>query len=767
MNLNVIYDKKIFLEEKQIKVFPVKVIADNDAEILLKFSSELKATCYNCEGRDYLGNIYTKTVSLKGNRSQNFWCSVKSFGRGFLYISDKDGNVLFQDTILIEHAQKNKTHTENDSDDLKKIDWLNSDLYQNHDVPKGFDKVSFNDGTFKIMGRQIKFGKLGFPDSLTSYFNKSVKICTVPTEILNDKISFVVEGEVFHNESVRMETYDDQLVLHYVNQSDNFIMNVECIAEFDGFVQYSVDLTSKKDVSVNDIFLKIPMTADCLKYFIGLGKKGGSFDGKADWKWNDDSDQDCFWIGTVNAGVKFKFKGEEYVKPFVNIYYKYRKLKKPDCWDNNGKGGIYFKDNTFKAYSGSRKLTKGQSIKFNFDMLITPLKEIDLKKQFGMRIFHTMYDSDTWLKRAISGGANIINVHHGNDLNPYINYPFVEINALKDFIKDAHKNDILVKIYYTIRELTVNMPEFKVFKDLGYEIIAKRDGKFQGETWQSNSQDWVNENIGKDTIAAWRQPLKGIKYKDAFDAAVITEGQSRLCNFYIEGLKYLIDQADIDGIYIDDVAYDRYTMKRVRKALDVKAVAYIDFHQWNHYVDSAGFANCATLYMELYPYVDKCWIGEGFDYNESPEFWLIEMSGIPYGVMSEMMDTGNQYRGLLFGMTNRLGWETNEGSPENVWKIFDEYNLSDAELIGWWDDKNIVKLSNSKVLASEYIVKDKIYIVLANFSDEDVETDIYLNGLSDYSLYAPEIHNFQSESIINNKIIICGGKGLFLVAEQK
>lgn len=181
------------------------------------------------------------------------------------------------------------------------------------------------------------------------------------------------------------------------------------------------------------------------------------------------------------------------------------------------------------------------------------------------------------------------------------------------------------------------MPEFKVFKDLGYEIIAKRDGKLQGETWQSKSQDWVNENIGKDTIAAWRQPLKGIKYKDAFDAAVITEGQSRLCNFYIEGLKYLIDQADIDGIYIDDVAYDRHTMKRVRKALDVKAVAYIDFHQWNHYVDSAGFANCATLYMELYPYVDKCWIGEGFDYNESPEFWLIEMSGIPYGVMSEML----------------------------------------------------------------------------------------------------------------------------------
>lgn len=49
--------------------------------------------------------------------------------------------------------------------------------------------------------------------------------------------------------------------------------------------------------------------------------------------------------------------------------------------------------------------------------------------------------------------------------------------------------------------------------------------------------------------------------------------------------------------------------------------------------------------------------GEYFDKDSPPDFWLVEMSGIPYGLMGEMLqDGGNQYRGMLYGMTARLPW---------------------------------------------------------------------------------------------------------------
>lgn len=409
----------------------------------------------------------------------------------------------------------------------------------------------------------------------------------------------------------------------------------------------------------------------------------------------------------------------------------------------------------------------GETLRYDFDIIVTPTKEIDLKKQFSMRFFHAMFDSDTWLEKAKKGGANIINVHHGNDLNPYINYPFVEENALKNFVKAAHDNDIEVKIYYTVRELTVNMPEFKALRDFDHEIISERNKNVETLSWQEEAKKWVDENVGKDVIPAWRQPLKGKKYNGFYDSAVITEGQSRLCNFYIEGLNYLIDKTDIDGIYIDDVAYDRNTMKRVRKILDKKPNAYIDFHQWNHYCDLAGRANCAALYTELYPYVDKCWIGEGFDYDETPEFWLTEISGIPFGVMSEMMDTGNEYRGLTFGMTNRLGWETNESDPLDIWKIFDDYDLGEAELIGWWDDRNDVVLSNYAVRATEYILKDKKYVAVANFSSDEQETEIYMKGDERYSFYAPDIERFQRGQTVCGSVKLKGGEGLFLIVNKK
>ena len=239
-------------------------------------------------------------------------------------------------------------------------------------------------------------------------------------------------------------------------------------------------------------------------------------------------------------------------------------------------------------------------------------------------------------------------MHHANNVNPYINYPFLHQKEMKAYIDEAHQKGLRVKIYYTIRELSNRAPELFALRSLGSEIFSTGPG---------GGFSWLQEHVGSDYIAAWFVPqLK--------DAAIINSGMSRWHNYYIEGLNWLVDKMQIDGLYIDDLAFDRTTMKRVRKVLDRgRPAAIIDLHSANQYNPRDGFTNSANLYLEHFPYINRLWFGEYFDPNSPPDFWFVEMSGIPYGLMGEMLqDGGNRWRGMLYGMTSRMPYDGNDPS---------------------------------------------------------------------------------------------------------
>ena len=84
-------------------------------------------------------------------------------------------------------------------------------------------------------------------------------------------------------------------------------------------------------------------------------------------------------------------------------------------------------------------------------------------------------------------------------------------------------------------------------------------------------------------------------------------------------------------------------MKRVRKVLDRRRPgALIDLHSANQYNPRDGFAASANLYLEHFPYIDRLWFGEYFDYDAPPDYWLVEISGIPFGLMGEMLEKRRQ-----------------------------------------------------------------------------------------------------------------------------
>jgi hypothetical protein len=243
---------------------------------------------------------------------------------------------------------------------------------------------------------------------------------------------------------------------------------------------------------------------------------------------------------------------------------------------------------------------------------------------------------------------------------------------MRAYIDEAHSKGLKVKIYNTVRELSNRAYETFPMRSLGHEIYSPGKG---------GGFSWLQEHVGEDYIAAWFVP-------EIKDAAIVNSGMSRWHNYYVEGMNWLTQNVGIDGIYLDDVAFDRITMKRIKRVLTKDGhPGIIDLHSANQYNKNDGFNNSANLYMEHFPYLNRLWFGEYFDYEKgSPDFFLTEVSGIPFGLMGEMLqDGGNAWRGMIYGMTNRMPWSDN-ADPRPIWKIWNQFGIKGSEMIGYWSE---------------------------------------------------------------------------------
>ncbi|MBF8294647.1 MAG: hypothetical protein HW389_1192 [Bacteroidetes bacterium] len=329
---------------------------------------------------------------------------------------------------------------------------------------------------------------------------------------------------------------------------------------------------------------------------------------------------------------------------------------------------------------------------------------------------------------------------------------------MKSYIDEAHAQGFRVKIYYTVRELSNRAPELFTLRSLGDEVLSYGPG---------GGFSWLQEHLDSSYIAAWFVP-------ELKDAAIINSGVSRWHNYYVEGLSWLVKHVGIDGIYIDDVAFDRTTMKRVRKVLDRnRPAALIDLHSANQFNPRDGFANSANLYLEHFPFINRLWFGEYFDYNSSPDFWLTEVSGIPFGLMGEMLEKGgNPWRGMIYGMTSRLPWA---GDPTPVWKVWDDFGMEGSTMVGYWSPRCPVKTDNPNVLATAYLKPGKVLIALASWNPDRVGCSLSIDwkaiGLDPAKavLRAHAAKDFQPEMRFGPRDVIPvdPGKGWLLVLSER
>lgn len=747
--------------------------------------------CLNIDGIDTKGERFSKIIDIKKGNVQALWIGIdvptvaKGVYKGTVKVGTKDGKFENINIELNVTGDVISNHGDDEGWRKSRLRWLNSTIGVSEVPTSPYTPLLLKKNTLSWLGGEVGLSKTGLPSVMTTRYDANNRLASAKNPILAEKVDFVIETpegkEVLKGGKLRI-TKKSAVTVKWESRQHNSNFDVLCVGDFgfDGIGNVSIQVKAKRNIKVKDIRLEIPYTSYASKYMMGLGHKGGYRpDSLITWKWNVDKHQDKIWMGNVNAGLNIRLMDNKFVRPLVNIYYSLGKLKLPKSWGNDEKGGISIFPSQngvtrLIAYSGEREMRRNDVEYFNFNMQVTPVKPIDLRKHVEHRFYHSNSDlSAKYIPEAKKSGATEINVHHKKDIYPFINYPYYDeaISDLSKFIKDAHRQNLGVRLYYTTRELTVKIPEIWALRSLGSEVIHDGPGKDTRTLIHPNGpNEWLNKNLSTHFIPAWYNAFKEGKYAGDMDISVITTPDSRWNNYYLAGLDWMVNKLGIDGVYIDDSALDRQSIQRARRILDADGkTRLIDIHSWNNMNKWAGFANSLHLYTELLPYVDRTWIGEGFSANNTEDFWLVEMSGIPFGLLSETLDARNQYRGLIYGMLPRLPWS---GNPVPLWNLFDRFDMQNAVMHGYWDSDSPVKSNNPKMPVTVYTNGDKALVVIANWTDLPQNTQIQIDetklGFKPTVYELPEIRNLQWGGKLSNlkQCEILGRSGLIILLKK-
>lgn len=687
--------------------------------------------CLSTDGVDWTGKPFIRHINVPRGRVQAFWCGVPipkdvpgNVSQLPFILNVKAGNAVAQECHVAFHLKEGiaRDHGDDDPSSYSRLRWLNSTTGEDDQPTKGYPPLIVEGKTIRCLGRNVTLTDAGLPARISTFFNRAnTRIeSQVQQELLDRPVRFVCVLPDGRKVTLRSSGFHFTRQTPGIVEWSSYLTGNDLEAkltgrmEFDGSLRYRLSLAATNgEVSLEDVRLEFPRTSESTQYVLGLQLDAGLCPGRWSWHWDvAHKNQDSVWLGAVNGGLRVQLKAENYVMPAINIHYQRRPLHDPPSWSGGGVGGMKYRREGSSAlltcYSGPRRLEPGTPLHFDFDLLITPFHTLRTGEQWRERYYQTgniPQDLKHYLDQAKAEGANIVNVHQGNWVNPYINYPFITWKRLREFSQMAHARGMRVKYYYTVRELSDWCTELFALRSMDDEILLSGKG---------GGHPWGEEHLGGDYWQSWYEPR-------VQDVSFLTQTMSRWDNYYVRGLQWLCQNTGCDGLYLDDIAYNRDVMVRVRKVLDSSCPrgGLIDLHSWNEYQPSGAWAHCANLFMDSLPFVDRLWFGEDHQYSgPPPEHFLVGISGIPFGLMGEMLQGGgNPWLGLVFGCTARLGWG---GDPRPVWKLWDDFGVQDAKFIGWWAGGECpVRCSDPLVKVSVWQKQGKVLVAVGNFSKSE------------------------------------------------
>lgn len=713
--------------------------------------------------------------------------ACNSTHKGTFTIHPKGMHPTIIDVKIVISCQPNELDYNSDLWRLERMQWLNSAVgIEPSLMTRPYSQLRLQSGNIlHCRGRSVTVGTNGLINAIKS--NGRSVLDTQMEFVVSQKTS---KGDV-HTVQWVTSTPSVILgpgntiawwSLDSVSNDKVLNMHLDGSMSYDGYLNIGVTIIPSSVVTIS-ASLSIPILSAIARFAIGagFGDNGDFFPWERvsdlNWQWGNRKNSKFgwrMWVGDVDAGLFIKLKGSD------KSWNRAEGGLDPS-WSNNGLGGINVtigkssrsKTVNINAYTGFRLIKANQPITFNFSFVITPVKgdyqhtlEGKTEHYKNTRHFHTRYAAwnppdPAYLKTL---GVTTIVIHQSNRLNPYINWPFhPDITPkLKKYIEDANNVGAKVKIYFTTGEITNHVIELWALVGLNGEIILRNltdnppppremlqqsqkmeqsqkmkqpqemdqsQGrlKIQGMGHKLVGNEWLEEHMVRNFMGSWFT-----QNPDSEDASINDGTTSRWMNYYVRGQQWLYTQLGLSGLYYDGFKPERFVQQRIRRmTVSTPRETWFDVH------------GVAFVYAELLPFVDSMWTAEGIDFTKGPGYWLATISALPFGVFGEMLggdkkppipgshcgeNCANKWRGMLFGMTNRAGWNGNDPNDNvNLWKLWDTFDIVKANMYGWWNNSTPIMTNRNDILATSYVRPGiSTLIAIASWNETDIEITLQI-----------------------------------------
>ena len=215
-----------------------------------------------------------------------------------------------------------------------------------------------------------------------------------------------------------------------------------------------------------------------------------------DWGWDGVNGNNAAWVGTSAAGVRLFLKGDE-DEWQAAVPYDSTATPSIDAlnWNNGGKGGVRLHQNgSLVAFTGARVMAAGEEQTLRLSLLFTPVRPLDLPKHYAER--YAQLGGPANYTYLAAQGATVVNMHQGNPINPWINYPY-ETNSLMAQAADAcHAVGLRYKVYNTMRELTNRCRELHAMRALNETFVGRGPGlATRAADWLRSTWWWLRGGV--------------------------------------------------------------------------------------------------------------------------------------------------------------------------------------------------------------------------------------------------------------------------------
>jgi hypothetical protein len=709
-----------------------------------------RLTCFNLGGIDWTGvRPFQQVLTLAPGKICPLWIGIslddetEGTYRGTLQVLTADGGAWPVHLTLKISGDPVDDQDDSDPHLHSRMRWLNSSLATNPDeVPPPYTAVRSHDDRVEILRRSIRFGRDGLPQSIRSFGHEllagpvrlewSGTAAQVPTVVAEDRV---------------VENTPSSATRESRSRAGACLVTVRSKTGFDGIVDLEFRIEAREETRLDNLAVAIPLRVDASRYMIGFGRRAGPAPEAYTWRWDPDTVHNVGWIGRVRAGLGVKPLPRD---PQLWDMRYWADFDQYSDWHNDGRGGMEFvrSDDVYliRVFTGPLRLGGADrgTRTLRLRLYVTPFKPLGRSH---------------WQDHgAASSGAAVKHEHHATPANPYLNYPFLTTDRIVELHNAVKAQGMKgINLYYTCREISFIAPELFAWRSLPDQPLLTRGAwvySVEGETvtGEAGGYPWLQEQLGSGYSPAWANDLQGVPP----DAAVGTDPNGRLLNYYIEGVHYLKRRMPDLGIYIDGIGFGRGTSRRLARVLARDNPDYrVVYHTGNlgnllpdgGYREDNRFCPMAR-HMEHLPYVTKLMFGEGFEFRANPDYWLLELSGLPFGLANEFYVTDQlndtRFRPLLYA-----GCSVRHQSVGSVRRFFADWEIEEAELIGYWDDECPVRTGMDDVLASVYRKSGATLIAVASWRDTPVDVPLEIDysrlGLDpdDVTWFLPAVRRLQ------------------------